>query len=133
LAILNASVKLFLKVDGADDLVQEVLKMATDESDNPDLRNRGYIYWRMLSTNPELAKRVILCEKPTISEDSSTLEPVILDRLTSNIGMLSSVYYKMPDTFVKKIRDRINERLDLESEEVHTVASSKKAAGSGGS
>jgi hypothetical protein len=31
--------------------------------------------------------------------------------------MLSSVYYKMPDTFVKKIRDRINERLDLESED----------------
>jgi len=124
LAILNASVKLFLKVDQADDLVQEVLKMATDESDNPDLRNRGYLYWRMLSTNPELAKRVILCDKPTISEDSSTLEPVILDRLTSNIGMLSSVYYKAPDAFVKKIRDRINERLDLEGE-VEVVKSKK--------
>jgi len=52
-----------------------VLKLATDESDNPDLRNRGYIYWRMLSTNPELAKRIILSQKPTISEDSSTIEP----------------------------------------------------------
>lgn len=49
--------------------------MATDESDNPDLRNRGYIYWRMLASNPELAKKIILCEKPTISEDSGTLEP----------------------------------------------------------
>jgi len=49
--------------------------MATDESDNPDLRNRGYIYWRMLSTNPELAKKIVLCEKPAISEDSSYLEP----------------------------------------------------------
>lgn len=28
--------------------------------------------------------------------------------------MLSSVYYKPPDLFVRKIRDRINERLDLE-------------------
>ena len=76
LAILNASVKLFLKVEsgGAEELVQDVLKMSTDESDNPDLRNRGYIYWRMLSSNPELAKKIILCEKPTISEDSSTLE-----------------------------------------------------------
>ena len=97
--------------------------MATDESDNPDLRNRGYIYWRMLSSNPDLARKVILCEKPTISEDSSTLEPVILDKLTANIGTLASVYYKQPDTFVKKIRDRINERLDQENEEV--VASSK--------
>jgi AP-1 complex subunit beta-1 len=123
---LNASVKLFLKVDGADDLVQDVLKMATDESDNPDLRNRGYIYWRMLSSNPELARKVILCEKPTISEDSSTLEPVILDKLTANIGTLASVYYKQPDTFVKKIRDRINERLDQENEE-EAPSKSKKS------
>ena len=34
-----------------------------------------------------------------------------------NISMLSSVYYKPPDKFVKKIRDRINERLDLENED----------------
>jgi vesicle coat complex subunit len=131
LAILNSSVKLFLKIEGADELVQEVLKMATDESDNPDLRNRGYIYWRMLSSNPELAKKIILCEKPTISEDSGTLETQILDKLTANISLLSSVYYRQPDTFVKKIRDRINERLDLENEYVAPVAkSSKKAAGS---
>ena len=30
--------------------------------------------------------------------------------------MLSSVYYKPPEQFVKKIRDRINERLDLETD-----------------
>jgi hypothetical protein len=36
----------------------------------------------------------------------------------NNIGMLSSVYYKPPETFVKKIRDRINERLDLEDDGV---------------
>jgi hypothetical protein len=32
--------------------------------------------------------------------------------------MLSSVYYKPPENFVKKIRDRINERLDLENDDV---------------
>jgi AP-1 complex subunit beta-1 len=117
LAILNAAVKLFLKVEGgAEELVQDVLRMATEESDNPDLRNRGYIYWKMLSSNPELAKQVVLCEKPVISEDASTLEPQTLDKLCANISMLSSVYYKVPDAFVKKIRDRINERLDLENE-----------------
>ena len=30
--------------------------------------------------------------------------------------MLSSVFYKTPEQFVKKIRDRINERLDLEAD-----------------
>ena len=115
LAILNGSVKLYLKLEeAAEDLVTQVLKLATDESDNPDLRNRGYIYWRMLSSNPEEAKAVILCEKPTISEDSGVLDNQLLDKLVDNIGMLASVYYKPPETFVKKIRDRINERFDLE-------------------
>jgi AP-1 complex subunit beta-1 len=90
--------------------------MATEDSDNPDLRNRGYIYWRMLSSNPDEAKNIILCSKPTISEDKGTLEPQILERLVDNIGMLSSVYFKPPEAFVKKIRDKINERLDLENE-----------------
>ena len=118
LAILNSSVKLYLKLESAaEDLVQEVLKLATEDSDNPDLRNRGYIYWRMLSTNPELAKKIILNEKPTISEDSSNIEPHLLDKLVDNIGLLSSVYYKPPEQFVKKIRDRINERLDLENDD----------------
>ena len=40
----------------------------------------------------------------------------MLDKLVDNISMLSSVYFKVPESFVKKIRDRINERLDLENE-----------------
>ena len=68
MAILTAAVKLYLKLeDDAEDLVTEVLKVATDESDNPDLRNRGYIYWRMLSEDPEAAKEIILCERPPIA------------------------------------------------------------------
>lgn len=76
LAILSGSVKLYLKLeDAAEDLITSVLKLATEESDNPDLRNRGYIYWRMLSSNPDEAKQIILGDKPTISEDSNVLEP----------------------------------------------------------
>lgn len=52
-----------------------MLKLATEESDNPDLRNRGYIYWRMLSSNPDEAKEIIWGEKPSISEDAGLLEP----------------------------------------------------------
>ena len=40
----------------------------------------------------------------------------MLDKLIDNIALLSSVYFKPPEQFVKKIRDRINERLDLENE-----------------
>jgi vesicle coat complex subunit len=118
LAILNSSVKLYLKLEGeAEDLITSVLTQATEESDNPDLRNRGYIYWRMLAEDPEEAKNLILCEKPTISEDAGHLEPHLLEKLLDNISMLSSVYYKPPETFVKKIRDRINEQPELDEAE----------------
>ena len=70
----------------------------------------------MLSENPEEAKNIILCEKPAISEDSGHIEPQLLDKLIDNISMLSSIYYKTPETFAKRVRDRINERLDLEDE-----------------
>jgi vesicle coat complex subunit len=33
-------------------LIQLVLTYATQETDNPDLRDRAYIYWRLLSTDP---------------------------------------------------------------------------------
>jgi len=80
MAILTAAVKLYLKLeDDAEDLVTDVLRMATDESDNPDLRNRGYIYWRMLSEDPEAAKTIILCERPPITEQSTNLDPQLRD------------------------------------------------------
>ena len=46
LQLLTATVKLFLKrPTEAEELVQSVLSLATEHSDNPDLRDRGYIYW----------------------------------------------------------------------------------------
>lgn len=32
----------------------QVLSCATNDTDNPDLRDRAYIYWRLLSTDPEV-------------------------------------------------------------------------------
>ena len=101
-----------------EDLVSLVLKMASEESDNPDLRDRGYIYWRLLTEDPALAKSIILCEKPAISEDSASLEGELLDKLVENIGMLSSVFYKTPEMFVGTIRVKMNERFDLENEDM---------------
>jgi AP-1 complex subunit beta-1 len=72
----------------------------------------------MLTEDIDQASQIILCEKPEISEDVGNLDPQLLDRLLGNISMLSSVYYKPPEAFVKKIRDRINERLDLETDDI---------------
>jgi AP-1 complex subunit beta-1 len=98
MSILIGSVKLYLKLeDAAEELVTEVLRMATDESDNPDLRNRGYVYWRMLSEDPDSAKSVIICSKPTIKHEQGSLDPKVCDQLLANLGYLSSTYFKLPE------------------------------------
>ena len=101
LQLLTATVKLFLQApDESQDMVQRVLDMATEESDNPDLRDRGFIYWRLLSTDPEAAKMVVLGDKPVIEDDTFRLDPTLLNTLIGQIATLSSVYHKPPEAFV---------------------------------
>lgn len=81
---------------------QIILTLAPpQDSDNPDLRDRGYIYWRLLSTDPVTAKEVVLSEKPLISEETDLIEPTLLDELICHIGSLASVYHKPPSAFVE--------------------------------
>jgi AP-1 complex subunit beta-1 len=105
LQLLTATVKLFLKKPKTTQhMVQRVLEMATKESDNPDLRDRGFIYWRLLSTDPEAAKSVVLPEKPLISDDSSHLDQTLLEELLGEISTLASVFHKPSETFISKAK-----------------------------
>lgn len=57
LQILTAVVKLFLKKpQSSQGLVQKVLQAATTDNDNPDIRDRAYVYWRLLSGDLDVAK-----------------------------------------------------------------------------
>jgi len=101
LQLLTATVKCFLKnPEDTQDMVQRVLDLATEESDNPDLRDRGFIYWRLLSTDPEAAKMVVLGDKPVIEDDTFRLDSGLLNVLIGQIATLSSVYHKPPEAFV---------------------------------
>ena len=79
-----------------------MLKAATDESDNPDIRDRAYVYWRLLSnTNDQNApKNIILSEKPPITTTIESLPPIVLDKLLTELSTLASVYHKPPEQFV---------------------------------
>ncbi|RXG71413.1 AP-1 complex subunit beta-1 [Armadillidium vulgare] len=102
LQLLTAIVKLFLKrPTDTQELVQQVLSLATQDSDNPDLRDRGFIYWRLLSTDPAAAKEVVLAEKPLIAEETDLIEPTLLEELICHIASLASVYHKPPSAFVE--------------------------------
>ncbi|CEG39573.1 ap-2 complex subunit [Plasmopara halstedii] len=111
LQLLTATVKLFLKrPNETQEMVQKVLHKATEESDNPDLRDRGYVYWRLLSANPEAAHAVVLAEKPVINDDTFALESSVLDELIGKISTLASVYHKQPSAFV--VRSTVSELQD---------------------
>jgi vesicle coat complex subunit len=57
LQTLTAIVKLFLKKpDESQAIVQRVLQAATKDCDNADVRDRAYIYWRLLTSDPAAAK-----------------------------------------------------------------------------
>jgi vesicle coat complex subunit len=44
------------KPGSSQGLVQKVLQAATAENDNPDIRDRAYVYWRLLSGDLDIAK-----------------------------------------------------------------------------
>uniref|UniRef100_A0A668VDQ6 AP complex subunit beta n=1 Tax=Oreochromis aureus TaxID=47969 RepID=A0A668VDQ6_OREAU len=123
LQLLTAIVKLFLKKPTeTQELVQQVLSLATQDSDNPDLRDRGYIYWRLLSTDPVAAKEVVLAEKPLISEETDLIEPTLLEELICHIGTLASVYHKPPSAFVEGSRGVQHKRLPGSTESPDTTS-----------
>jgi len=140
LQLLTSTVKLYLKrPEGAKGIMESVLSMATEHSDNPDLRDRGYIYWRLLSTDPEAAKTVVLSEKPVITDDSAQLESPLLDVLVDNIATLASIYHKPPSAFVRRariplgtgIRDDEDGDFDDDDEEEESSTDSEDNQGDG--
>ena len=97
LALLTAVVKLFIKRPSAgQELVPKLLKMATESVDNPDLRDRGFIYWRLLSSDPVAAKSIILCNQPPITMDSDSMDGPLLNQLLYHVSTLSSLTHKPP-------------------------------------
>ncbi|KAI8623855.1 AP-2 complex subunit beta [Xylariaceae sp. FL1651] len=107
LALLTATVKLFIqRPTKGQDLVPRVLKWATEETDNPDLRDRAYMYWRLLSTDVNLAKQIVMGEKPPITAESEKLDPQTLEEMCLNVGTLATIYLKPVQTVFRSARAR---------------------------
>jgi hypothetical protein len=69
-------------------MISLVLSCATNETDNPDLRDRAFIYWRLLSTDPEVCGRrsagVSVCQGSVYAGGQTplTAQTIITDRRT---------------------------------------------------
>lgn len=107
--LLTAAVKVFLKLPSrGQELVTRTLKLCTENSDDPDLRDRGFIYWRLLSTNPDATKSVVLRPRPPISNNAFAIEPQLLETLLHNVSTLASVFHRPPESFVARLRNSPN-------------------------
>ena len=98
LQILNTTVKVY--ISNPDKLIEQIaslFRIASENTDNPDLRDRAFIYWRLLNLNDlELAKEIILGEKPQIEEeeDAGPVNAELASRLIPQIGLVTSILWE---------------------------------------
>ncbi|KAK6461702.1 beta-adaptin [Scheffersomyces coipomensis] len=82
--------------------LQTILELATKDCENADVRDKAYIYWRLLSSSSSSSakEKIILAKLPPIKTTISTFNPVVLEALVNELSTLSSVYHKPSFTFI---------------------------------
>lgn len=115
LALLTATIKLFIQQPESQDLVQKALQEASN-SQSYDIRDRAHMYWRILFDFPEETKAILTQEKEVITYQSQELHSQILTTLLTQLGELSSVYQKVPAMFVVKLK-KMGVTIKLDEEE----------------
>lgn len=115
-ALVTAVVKYYLLLPSKGEKIMiQVLRWATEESGNPDLRERAFMYWRLVSSTEtslgpstafqEVTKSIVLQDNPLINSSTDNIDPNILEELELNIGTLASIYLK-PVQFVFRLAKR---------------------------
>ena len=76
-------------------------QLCAEDSDSPDLRDRAYLYWRLLSNDQMIEKlpSIILGAKPALVSHEYSLPRPLLEELLCNINTLASTYHRMPNSF----------------------------------
>eukprot|EP00997_Jenningsia_sp_PLL12_P007989 NODE_46_length_3035_cov_73.807770_g42_i0.p1 GENE.NODE_46_length_3035_cov_73.807770_g42_i0~~NODE_46_length_3035_cov_73.807770_g42_i0.p1 ORF type:complete len:877 (+),score=306.92 NODE_46_length_3035_cov_73.807770_g42_i0:241-2871(+) len=125
LQILVTTVKVFLKYpENNEDILQRVLQLCTSESENPDLRDRGYIYWRLLSNDTMVDKLgdIVMSRKPLLVSNEHNLPRPLLEELLSNINTLASTFHRLPGSFNLKAPQLEDNDDEDEEEDADVIA-----------
>ena len=82
-------------------ILQQVLDKATKEVENADVRDKAYLYWRLLSTDDKgLQKDILLNKLPRLDSTIESFAPGLLEELLDRLGNLSSIFYKPASSFI---------------------------------
>eukprot|EP00834_Sanchytrium_tribonematis_P006317 NODE_455_length_7230_cov_0.733277.p1 type:complete len:871 gc:universal NODE_455_length_7230_cov_0.733277:3698-1086(-) len=105
LAILVAIVKCFLKRPNDPKIqgfLQTVLESATEKCQHPDIRDRAFIYWRLLSVNPEKTREIVWTKKDKIDETAEQwkVDPIFLKDIIMELSTLVSLFHVRKTEFL---------------------------------
>lgn len=105
LQLLASLVKVYINdPEKTRDQLQFILTAATKEKCIPDVRNRGMIYWRLLSTDMNNAREIVNFGKEVTAHSGTDYDEKVLSELIRNMGTASGVLHIIPSDFVKKVR-----------------------------
>lgn len=100
LQMLTACVKAYLmRGPEAKNLVDMVLKYGTEESEHVDVRDRGFIYLRIISGGFDSAQQVVLSNKYGINNRQSELPVELQKELLRSLSSIASIYHKPGKAF----------------------------------
>jgi vesicle coat complex subunit len=100
LQIVSAAVKTYLHCgQAAQRSAERAIQFSTMETDNADIRERGVIYQRMLGTDVEATRRVVLAPKPGICDAQYNMNPALHKELCSRLGSIAAVYHQPVSLF----------------------------------
>jgi AP-1 complex subunit beta-1 len=103
LAILSAVVKVFLRNPrGMEGTLNAVLETLTTKSPNPDVRDRAYSYWRLLSKGigVENMKRIVHGRKPPVDVNNTFSDAMTAQDMRLSINTASAMFGKPFRTFL---------------------------------
>ena len=89
---------MFIKYpDEFETLISDLLTVATENVSNPDVRDRAFIYWRMLSTDPGKTKNVVFGYRPQAKDNDKLIDKNFLSDMMKSLGYASSLFEKRAD------------------------------------
>jgi vesicle coat complex subunit len=114
LEILSSAVKVYLKYpDEFETLISDLLTIATETVSNPDVRDRAFIYWRMLSTDPEKTKTVVFGYRPQAKDTDKLVDQNFLSEMMKSLGYVNSLFEKKPEELFQRSLAETKVAIDL--------------------
>ena len=115
LQLLNSGVKMYIKeIEPVESILSALLQEIAESSDYPDLRDRAFFYWRILSeSDGTLAEDLVFTELPNIKFDEQIKhnQAYYIDQLKS-VGKLSGAM-QSSNPSDKNNRDLFGEKKDF--------------------